>query len=70
MQGQLLVTGIDWCDFVIFADDDILVQHINRDAQMAAIIREKGDFFYFFLFLHGLILSNHSVNQFSFQNST
>ncbi|XP_034075609.1 uncharacterized protein LOC117548421 [Gymnodraco acuticeps] len=31
VQGQLLLTGMEWCDFVIFAEEDILIQCICRD---------------------------------------
>lgn len=49
VQGQLLLTGIEWCDFVVFAEEDILIQHIYRDCEVAKTIREKGDYFYFYM---------------------
>lgn len=51
VQGQLLITGMEWCDFVVFAEDDMLIQRIYRDNEVFKIIREKGDYF-FLLLLH------------------
>lgn len=51
VQGQLLITGMEWCDFVVFAENDMLIQRIYRDNEVARIIREKGDYF-FLLLLH------------------
>ncbi|XP_076869631.1 uncharacterized protein LOC143519782 [Brachyhypopomus gauderio] len=34
IQGQMLITGMDWCDFVVFAEEDMLVQRILKDAQV------------------------------------
>lgn len=31
VQGQLLLTGLQWCDFVVFAQEDMLVQRIHVD---------------------------------------
>ncbi|KAM3612131.1 uncharacterized protein V6R79_003324 [Siganus canaliculatus] len=47
VQGQLRITGMQWCDFVVFAEEDLLVQRIFRDAEVAKVIREKGDYFFF-----------------------
>ncbi|KAI4873696.1 hypothetical protein NFI96_007229, partial [Prochilodus magdalenae] len=33
IQGQMLITGMDWCDFVVFAEEDMLVQRILKDAE-------------------------------------
>lgn len=30
VQGQLLLTGMEWCDFVVFAEEDTLIQRIYR----------------------------------------
>lgn len=51
VQGQLLLTGMEWCDFIVFAEEDILVQRIHRDAEIARVIREKGDYFFFYFYL-------------------
>ena len=67
VQGQLLITGMQWCDFVVFAEDDVLVQIIFKDEAVAKVIRERGDHF-FFLSLLDLIFkkSNVSFNLFCF----
>ncbi|XP_034063803.1 uncharacterized protein LOC117540949 isoform X2 [Gymnodraco acuticeps] len=51
VQGQLLLTGMEWCDLVVFAEEDILIQRICRDCEVAATIREKGDYFYFYFYM-------------------
>lgn len=51
VQGQLLITGMDWCDFVVFAEKDIFIQRIYRDREVAKTIREKGDYFFFYFFM-------------------
>lgn len=51
VQGQLLLTGMEWCDFVVFAEEDILIQRIYRDGEVAKTIREKGDYFYFYFYM-------------------
>lgn len=51
VQGQLLITGMDWCDFIVFAEDDILIQRIYRDHEVARVIRERGDHFFFYFYL-------------------
>lgn len=51
VQGQLLITGMEWCDFVVFAEEDIIIQRIYRDCGVAAAIREKGDYYYFNYYL-------------------
>ncbi|KAG9278535.1 hypothetical protein AMEX_G6421 [Astyanax mexicanus] len=51
VQGQLLLTGMEWCDFVVFAEEDILIQRIYRDCEVAKTIREKGDYFFFYFYM-------------------
>lgn len=51
VQGQLLLTGMDWCDFVVFAEEDMISQRIYRDPEVAAVIRERGDYLYFYFYL-------------------
>lgn len=51
VQGQLLLTGMEWCDFVVFAEEEILIQRIYRDCEVATAIREKGDFFNFYFYI-------------------
>lgn len=51
VQGQILLTGCSWCDFVICAQEDILVERIYTDLQVSKTIREKVDHFYFYHYL-------------------
>ncbi len=31
VQGQMLLTGLEWCDFVVCAQEDMLVERIYKD---------------------------------------
>ncbi|XP_030293036.1 uncharacterized protein LOC115593591 [Sparus aurata] len=55
VQGQLLITGMEWCDFVVFAEEDMVVQRIYKDAEVAAVLREKGDYFFFYFYMAGCL---------------
>ncbi|XP_041912133.1 uncharacterized protein LOC121677449 isoform X2 [Alosa sapidissima] len=46
VQGQLLLTGMQWCDFVVWAQEDYLVQRIYIDTEVQKSIREKADYFF------------------------
>lgn len=56
VQGQLLLTGMEWCDFVVFAEEDTLIQRIYRDSGVMQKIRERADFFFFYTYLHKYLL--------------
>uniref|UniRef100_A0A1A8DH79 YqaJ viral recombinase domain-containing protein n=1 Tax=Nothobranchius kadleci TaxID=1051664 RepID=A0A1A8DH79_NOTKA len=43
VQGQLLITGMEWCDFVVCANDDMFVQRIYRDTPVLNILRHICD---------------------------
>ena len=47
IQGQLPITGMAWCDFVVCAQDDIVVQHISRDNTVLSSLKERCDLFFF-----------------------
>ncbi|KAL1252626.1 hypothetical protein QQF64_017319 [Cirrhinus molitorella] len=51
VQGQLLVTGMKWCDFVICANNDMFVQRIYRDEAVLSKLKQKCDFFFFYTYL-------------------
>ncbi|KAJ4926853.1 hypothetical protein JOQ06_014598 [Pogonophryne albipinna] len=51
VQGQLLVSGMQWCDFVVWAQEDYLVQRIYTDPEVQRAIREKVDFFFFYTYM-------------------
>lgn len=51
VQGQMLIRGMSWCDFVVSAEEDILVQQIYKNSDMFDVIRDKVDRFYFHLYI-------------------
>lgn len=51
VQGQLLITGLEWCGFVIFANEDIFVQRIHRDNAVLHCIKQKADLFFFYTYM-------------------
>ncbi|KAM4613259.1 uncharacterized protein ACJ7VT_011392 [Polymixia lowei] len=55
MQGEMMVTGTDWCDLVVFTDDDILVQRVYRNKAITKVMKEKLDNFFFSYHLPGLL---------------
>ena len=46
VQGQLLLTGMEWCNFVVFAEVDTLIQRIYWDSGVMQKIREQADIFF------------------------
>ncbi|XP_063040587.1 uncharacterized protein LOC134435498 [Engraulis encrasicolus] len=55
VQGQLLVTGMQWCDFVVLAMDDFIVVRVRADAKVHREIRERMDHFYFDKYMPKLV---------------
>lgn len=51
VQGQMLITGMDWCDFVVSAEEDIHIQRIPRANEICEVIRQKVDRFYFHVYM-------------------
>ncbi|XP_076732995.1 uncharacterized protein LOC106676253 isoform X2 [Maylandia zebra] len=51
VQGQLLISGMQWCDFVVWAQEDYLVQRIYMDIDVHNAIREKADYFFFYIYM-------------------
>ncbi|KAK0131115.1 hypothetical protein N1851_034190 [Merluccius polli] len=41
IQGQMLISWCDWCDFVIYAEDDMFIQRVPRDMEVIETIKEK-----------------------------
>ncbi|XP_067271626.1 uncharacterized protein [Pseudorasbora parva] len=56
IQGQMLLTGMIWCDFVVSAEEDILIQRIYRDNDVLDVIRGKVDRFYFYVYIQKCLL--------------
>ncbi|XP_061912539.1 uncharacterized protein LOC133655916 [Entelurus aequoreus] len=46
IQGEIMVTGVSWCDLVVFAKDDMLVQRIYRDRGRIESLKKQLDVFY------------------------
>lgn len=44
---ELLITGFEWSDFVVFAHDDIFVQRIYRNDGVLRSMKQKSDLFFF-----------------------
>ncbi|KAL1268625.1 hypothetical protein QQF64_033988 [Cirrhinus molitorella] len=42
VQGQLLISGIEWCDFVICAHEDMFVQRIYRDTSVLSSLKQRS----------------------------
>ncbi len=57
VQGQMLMTGINWCDFVVSTEEDVLIQIIYRDNGVLDVIREKVDRFYFSVYLQKCLIN-------------
>ena len=55
VQGQLLISGLEWCDFMVYAHGDMFIQRIRRNNEIMKTIKEKADFFYFYTYLHMLL---------------
>ncbi|XP_017295491.3 uncharacterized protein LOC108250224 isoform X2 [Kryptolebias marmoratus] len=51
VQGQLLITGLMWCDFFVWAEEDLFVQRLDQDMEVQKIIRQKCDHFYFNIYM-------------------
>lgn len=51
VRGQLLITGLTWCDFFVLAEDDFFVQRLHEDKEVQDLIRYKCDQFYFHVFM-------------------
>ncbi|KAM4521272.1 uncharacterized protein V3H82_002221 [Fundulus diaphanus] len=51
VQGQLLITGMSWCDFVVRATDDMFVQRIYRDEEVMTSLKQGCDQFFFYTYL-------------------
>lgn len=51
VQGQILLTGLEWCDFVVCAQEDMLVERIHKNVDVMRTIRDRGDLFFFYHYL-------------------
>lgn len=55
VQGQLLISGLKWCDFVVYTEDDMFIQRIYRDEGVIETIKQRVDYFYFYFYLPTLM---------------
>ncbi|XP_077376448.1 uncharacterized protein LOC144018136 [Festucalex cinctus] len=55
IQGHLMISGCRWCDFVVHAQEDMLVQRIPRHDDVIAAIKSKVDSFFFSSFLNACL---------------
>lgn len=51
VQGQMLISGLDWCDFVVYTHEDLLITRIRRDKEVLQKMKEKIDYFFFYFYL-------------------
>ncbi|XP_068576635.1 uncharacterized protein [Cebidichthys violaceus] len=51
IQGEMMVTGTEWCDLLVFSREDMLVQRIYRDAAMIKVMKKKLDDFFYYYYL-------------------
>ncbi|XP_061146912.1 uncharacterized protein LOC133162038 isoform X1 [Syngnathus typhle] len=47
IQAQMMVTGMSWCDLLVFAKEDALVQRIFRDRDFIEKMKAKVEEYYF-----------------------
>uniref|UniRef100_A0A8C9X6E5 YqaJ viral recombinase domain-containing protein n=1 Tax=Sander lucioperca TaxID=283035 RepID=A0A8C9X6E5_SANLU len=57
IQGQMLVSGCEWCDFVVYTQEDMFVERIPRDNEITDIIKERVDYFFFYVYLSTFLCS-------------
>ncbi|XP_033097192.1 uncharacterized protein LOC117101339 [Anneissia japonica] len=49
VQGQLMITGCNFCEFVVYTQKDLYIERITPDIQFMAIMLEKlADFYQFY----------------------
>ncbi|XP_075952219.1 uncharacterized protein LOC142954829 [Anarhichas minor] len=51
IQGEMMVTGTEWCDLLVFSREDMLVQRIYRDDAMINVMKKKLDDFFYYYYL-------------------
>lgn len=51
IQGEMMVTGTEWCDLLVFSREDMLVQRIYRDDATINVMKRKLDDFFYYYYL-------------------
>ena len=61
IQGQLVITGANWCDFVIYTNKGISIERITSDPQVWDVLNEglKKSYFEHFTAPASVEFSNH-----------
>lgn len=47
VQGQLGITGVEWCDFIVYTKVGVYVQRIKRNCQFWEQLKDKLHGYYF-----------------------
>ena len=55
IQGQMLVSGCDWCDFVIYTEDYMFIKRVPSDMEVIETIKDKVDRFFFYFYLNACL---------------
>uniref|UniRef100_A0A8C6KPA7 YqaJ viral recombinase domain-containing protein n=1 Tax=Nothobranchius furzeri TaxID=105023 RepID=A0A8C6KPA7_NOTFU len=55
IQGQMLISGCEWCDFVVYTEDDMFIQRICSDREVFQTIKVKVGHFFFYFFLNAFL---------------
>uniref|UniRef100_A0A1A7XAV4 Si:ch211-166e11.5 n=2 Tax=Iconisemion striatum TaxID=60296 RepID=A0A1A7XAV4_9TELE len=51
IQGELMVTGMTWCDLLVHSTNDMLVQRIYRDETTIKCLKSKLEEFFYYYYL-------------------
>ena len=46
VQGEMAVIGVEWCDFVVYSNGEVVVDRILADVDYWDILSEKSEDFY------------------------
>ncbi|XP_049440217.1 uncharacterized protein LOC125893527 isoform X2 [Epinephelus fuscoguttatus] len=55
IQGEMMVTGMEWCDLLVFSREHMLIQRIYRDKAIIKAMKKKLDEFFFRYYLPSLL---------------
>ncbi|XP_029287832.1 uncharacterized protein LOC115008389 isoform X2 [Cottoperca gobio] len=61
IQGEMMVTGTEWCDLLVFSKEDMLVHRIYRDTAIIKVMKKKLDDFFFYYYLPCLFKTDGMV---------
>ncbi|CAL9695403.1 unnamed protein product [Knipowitschia caucasica] len=59
VQGQLAITGPQWCDFITDTRGDITVERLHRDDEVILTMRPQLDNYYYNTYMDEFIQSKH-----------